>query len=123
MALVLGLIAGLLSFIPNIGPVLAVIPALLLASLEGGRTVLYVAGLYLFVQALESYVFTPFMQQRIVSIPPALTIGVQLLFGLLAGTLGLLLATPLAALGMVLVRMLYVEDLLGDREQVTDGSS
>ncbi|MFR0309084.1 hypothetical protein ACLHZN_26155, partial [Escherichia coli] len=59
----------------------------------------------------------------IVSIPPALTIGVQLLFGLLAGTLGLLLATPLAALGMVLVRMLYVEDLLGDREQVTDGSS
>jgi len=40
-----------------------------------------------------------------------------------AGTLGLLLATPLAALGMVLVRMLYVEDLLGDREQVTDGSS
>ena len=122
LALVLGLIAGLLSFIPNIGPVLAVIPALLLASLEGGRTVLYVAGLYLFVQALESYVFTPFMQQRIVSIPPALTIGVQLLFGLLAGTLGLLLATPLAALGMVLVRMLYVEDLLGDRGQVTDGS-
>lgn len=121
LALVLGLIAGLLSFIPNIGPVLAVIPALLLASLEGGRTVLYVAGLYLFVQALESYVFTPWMQQRIVSIPPALTIAVQLLFGLLAGTLGLLLATPLAAAGMVLVRMLYVEDLLGDRPQATDG--
>lgn len=123
LALVLGLIAGLLSFIPNIGPVLAVIPALLLASLEGGRTVLYVAGLYLFVQALESYVFTPLMQQRIVSIPPALTIAVQLLFGLLAGTLGLLLATPLAAVGMVLVRMLYVEDLLGDRSDATDGSS
>lgn len=122
LALVLGLIAGLLSFIPNIGPVLAVIPALLLASLEGGRTVLYVAGLYLFVQALESYVFTPLMQQRIVSIPPALTIAVQLLFGLLAGTLGLLLATPLAAAGMVLVRMLYVEDLLGDRLDATDGS-
>lgn len=123
LALVLGLIAGLLSFIPNIGPVLAVIPALLLASLEGGRTVLYVAALYLFIQALESYVFTPWMQQRIVSVPPALTIAVQLLFGLLAGTLGLLLATPLAAVGMVLVRMLYVEDLLGDRPQATDGHS
>lgn len=121
--LLLGLIAGLLSFIPNIGPVLAVIPALLLASLEGGRTVLYVAALYLFIQALESYVFTPWMQQRIVSVPPALTIAVQLLFGLLAGTLGLLLATPLAAVGMVLVRMLYVEDLLGDRPQATDGPS
>ena len=102
---------------------LAVIPALLLASLEGGRTVLYVAALYLFIQALESYVFTPWMQQRIVSVPPALTIAVQLLFGLLAGTLGLLLATPLAAVGMVLVRMLYVEDLLGDRPQATDGPS
>lgn len=115
LALVLGLIAGLLSFIPNIGPVLALIPAVLLASLEGTRTMLYVVGLYTFVQALESYVFTPWMQQRIVSIPPALTISVQVLFSLLAGTLGLLLATPLAAVGMVLVRMLYVEDLLGDR--------
>ena len=51
--LALGLIAGLLSFIPNIGPVLAVIPALLLASLEGGRTVLYVAALYLFITAFN----------------------------------------------------------------------
>ena len=116
LALVLGFMAGLLSFIPNIGPVIAVIPALLLASLEGARTMLYVAGLYTVVQVLESYVFTPWMQKRIVSVPPALTISVQVLFGLLAGTLGLLLATPLAAVGMVLVRMLYVEDVLGDRE-------
>ncbi|MGK9066095.1 AI-2E family transporter [Stutzerimonas chloritidismutans] len=114
LALVLGLIAGLLSFIPNIGPVLSVIPALLLASLEGTRTMLYVAGLYTVVQMLESYVFTPWMQKRIVSVPPALTISVQLLFGLFAGTLGLLLATPLAAVGMVLVRRLYIEDVLGD---------
>lgn len=114
LALVLGLIAGLLSFIPNIGPVIAVIPALLLGSLEGTRTMLYVAGLYAVVQALESYVFTPWMQDRIVSVPPALTISMQLLFGLLAGTLGLLLATPLGAVGMVMVRMLYVEDVLGD---------
>ncbi len=115
LALVLGLIAGLLSFIPNIGPVIAVIPALLLGSLEGTRTMLYVAGLYAVVQALESYVFTPWMQNRIVSVPPALTISLQLLFGLLAGTLGLLLATPLGAVGMVMIRMLYVEDVLGDR--------
>ncbi|MCQ4257208.1 AI-2E family transporter [Stutzerimonas stutzeri] len=115
LALVLGLIAGLLSFIPNIGPVIAVIPALLLASMEGTRTMLYVAGLYTLVQVLESYVFTPWMQNRIVSVPPALTISLQLLFGLLAGTLGLLLATPLGAVGMVMIRMLYVEDVLGDR--------
>jgi predicted PurR-regulated permease PerM len=115
LALVLGLIAGLLSFIPNIGPIIALVPALLLGSLEGTRTMLYVAGLYAVVQALESYVFTPWMQNRIVSVPPALTISLQLLFGLLAGTLGLLLATPLGAVGMVMIRMLYVEDVLGDR--------
>ncbi|GAB6390214.1 AI-2E family transporter [Stutzerimonas marianensis] len=115
LALVLGLIAGLLSFIPNIGPIISVIPALLLASMEGTRTMLYVAGLYTLVQTLESYVFTPWMQKRIVSVPPALTISVQLLFGLFAGTLGLLLATPLAAVGMVLVNRLYIEDVLGDR--------
>lgn len=115
LALVLGVIAGLLSFIPNIGPVLALIPAVLLASMEGTRTMLYVVGLYMVIQTLESYLFTPWMQQRIVSVPPALTISVQVLFSLLAGTLGLLLATPLAALGMVLVRMIYIEDLLGER--------
>ncbi len=126
LALVLGLIAGLLSFIPNIGPVLSVVPALLLASMEGTRTILYVAGLYGLVQILESYLFTPWMQNRIVSVPPALTISMQLLFGLLAGTLGLLLATPLGAVGMVLVRMLYIEDVLGDRlnaDERSDGTS
>jgi len=117
LALVLGVIAGLLSFIPNIGPVLALIPAVLLASMEGTRTMLYVVGLYTVVQALESYLFTPWMQQRIVAVPPALTISVQVLFSLLAGTLGLLLATPLAAVGMVLVRRLYIEDLLGERDR------
>lgn len=117
LALVLGLIAGLLSFIPNIGPVLALVPAVLLASMEGTRTMLFVVGLYTLIQTLESYLFTPWMQQRIVSIPPALTISVQVLFSLLAGTLGLLLATPLAAVGMVLVRMLYIEDLLGEGER------
>lgn len=116
LALVLGLIAGLLSFIPNFGPVIAVIPALLLASLEGGRTMLWVAALYLGVQAIESWGLTPWLQKRIVSMPPAITISMQILFGLLAGTLGLILATPLAAALMVMIGMLYVEDLLGDRD-------
>lgn len=120
LALVLGLIAGVLSFIPNVGPVLAVIPALLLASLEGTDTVLWVAALYLVVQAIESWGLTPWLQKRIVSVPPAITIGMQLLFGLLAGTLGLLLATPLAAVGMVMIQRFYVEDLLGDQPQRSD---
>ncbi len=120
----LGLIAGLLSFIPNIGPVLAVIPALLLASLEGGRT----RSTWSPRSICSSRPWKVMCSRRgcsnASSRSPALTIAVQLLFGLLAGTLGLLLAMPhSAAVGMVLVRMLYVEDLLGDRPQATDGDS
>lgn len=117
LALVLGLIAGVLSFIPNIGPILAIVPAILLASLEGTETVIWVVALYLGIQAIESWGLTPWLQKRIVEMPPALTISVQILFGLLAGTLGLILATPLAAAGMVLINMLYVQDLLGDRSE------
>ncbi|QIB52374.1 AI-2E family transporter [Pseudomonas sp. OIL-1] len=117
LALVLGLIAGLLSFIPNIGPILAIIPAILLASLEGTETVLWVIALYMGIQAIESWGLTPWLQHRIVEMPPALTISIQILFGLLAGTIGLILATPLAAAGMVLINMLYVQDMLGDHAE------
>lgn len=114
LALVLGLIAGLLSFIPNFGPIISIIPAILLASLEGPTTVLWVIALYAGVQAVESWMLTPWLQHRIVEMPPAVTISVQLLFGVLAGTLGLILATPLAAAAMVLTNELYVRDVLGD---------
>ncbi|WP_304638877.1 AI-2E family transporter [Pseudomonas sp.] len=117
LAMALGLIAGLLSFIPNIGPIIAVIPALLLASLEGFDTVLWVAALYIGVQALESWGLTPYLQKRIVDMPPAITLSMQILFGLLAGTIGLILATPLAAAAMVLINMIYVRDILGDRDE------
>lgn len=115
LAMALGLIAGLLSFIPNIGPIIAVIPALLLASLEGFDIVLWVAALYIGVQALESWGLTPYLQKRIVDMPPAITLSMQILFGLLAGTIGLVLATPLAAAAMVMINMIYVQDILGDR--------
>ncbi len=115
LALTLALLAALLTFIPNIGPVLAAVPAVLLALLEGPTQALYVVLLYLAVQTVESYLITPIVQQRTVSLPPALTITAQVLLGVLAGALGLLLATPLAAMALVLVKMLYVEDALEDR--------
>jgi len=56
------------------------------------------------------------VQRRAVHLPPALTLSAQIILGVLAGFLGLLFATPLVAAGLVLVRMIYVEDILGDRE-------
>jgi predicted PurR-regulated permease PerM len=118
LALTLGLLAGLLDFIPYFGPVLAFVPAILLALTQSLTLTLWVVGLYIVVQALESYVLTPLVQQRAVALAPALTIISQIVLTVLFGPLGLLLATPLTAAGLVLVRMLYVEDALGDTEAV-----
>jgi predicted PurR-regulated permease PerM len=115
LALVLGVLAGLLEFIPNFGPMLSVIPALLIALLTSPTKALYVLILYAVVQTLESYLLTPLVQQRAVELPPVVTIIAVVLMGKLFGVLGLLLATPLAAVVLVLVKLLYVEDTLGDR--------
>ena len=68
--------------------------------------------LYLVIQTVESYLLTPLLQQRVVSLPPALTVSAQILMAVLLGGLGLALATPLTAVSLVLVKMLYVEDVL-----------
>lgn len=112
LALALGLIAGILAFVPNIGPVIAIVPALLLAFPEGQSALVAVLAIYLGVQALESYVITPLIQQEKVSLPPAFVIAVQLLFGTLFGILGLALATPIAAAVMTFIRLVYVRDYL-----------
>lgn len=116
LAVGLGVLAALLAFIPNIGPLIAAIPAVLLGLVDSSTTALYVIALYVGVQTIESYLFEPLVEQRTVSLPPVLVITSQVLLGLSFGALGLLLATPLFAVGLVLVKMLYVEDTLGDHE-------
>lgn len=119
LALVLGALAALLSFIPNIGPLIALIPAALIGLVGGPDKLLYVIALYAGIQMVESYVLTPVLQQSMVDLPPALTLSMQVVLGVLAGALGLILAAPLAAVAMVVVSMWYVQDVLGDRP--TDG--
>ena len=117
LAAPLALIAALLTFIPNIGPLLSLVPAALLALVQSPLFALYVILLYAGIQFVESYLVTPLIQKRMVSLPPALTIVVQLLAGVLAGGLGLLLAAPLTVVGMVLVRRIYLDRVLGEREE------
>jgi predicted PurR-regulated permease PerM len=118
LALTLGLLAALLTFIPNLGPVLALVPAVLLALMHSPTRALYVTLLYLAIQTVESYVLTPLVQRRTVSLSPALTITAQVALGVLLGGLGLVLATPLTILLLVLIQMLYIEDTLGDSVKV-----
>jgi predicted PurR-regulated permease PerM len=114
LALTLGLLTGLLNFVPNFGPVIAALPAVLIAFLQGPQPALYVALLYVAVQMIDGYLLTPLVDRRSVELPPVLTISAQVLLGLLFGFVGLLVASPLAATVMLLVKMLYIEDVLGD---------
>ena len=106
----LSLIAGLLNFIPNFGPIIAFVPAGLIALLQGTSTMLWVAGIYVFVQIIQSAVQQPLVQKKMVNIPPALTIIGQVALGALGGFWGVLLATPIVAIIMTFVKKLYLKE-------------
>lgn len=113
-ALVLGLSAGLLAFVPNFGPLIALILGVLVASTVGWNTILWTAIVYVGVQIIESNFLTPIIQRQKLSMPMAMVLFAQLVLGTFAGALGLVLATPIFAIIMMLVKMLYVEDILQD---------
>jgi predicted PurR-regulated permease PerM len=116
--LALGLIAGLLEFIPFAGPIIGAVPAILLALTQSWTHVMLTAGLIVLVQFIESNVVTPIIQRRMVSLPPVVTLFAILCFGLLFGPLGLLFATPLAVFIFVVVNNLYVRGLLEESVEV-----
>jgi predicted PurR-regulated permease PerM len=100
----LGVIAALLTFIPNVGPILSAIPAGLLAFAISPTKGLFAVSLFFFVHFIEGNFITPLAEREIVKLPPALTLAVQLFLALIAGALGVALAAPLtaAASGIVL---------------------
>jgi predicted PurR-regulated permease PerM len=114
VALGLGVLAAILTFIPYIGPTMSAVPAILIALLKGPMWALYVIILELGIHLIEAYLITPMLQKRAMELAPALAIVTQVIFGAIWGLLGFILATPLTAMAVVLVRMLYVEDTLGD---------
>lgn len=114
LALMLGLLAGILNFIPYLGPILSIVPPLLMVVTEGPTMILYVVFLYVAIQAIESYLLTPIIEQKTVSLPPALALSTQVLMGVLFGGLGVIFASPITAVGLKLVKMLYIGDLPGD---------
>ncbi len=110
IAFVLALFAGLACFLPYLGPIIGAIPIILVAGGESLNLALWALGLYCCVQFLESYLLTPLIQARAVSMPPAAVILNQLVFGALFGLLGLALATPLAAAATVPLRHVFGQD-------------
>lgn len=119
LALALGVIAGLLSFVPILGPLMSAVPALIIGLGAGGLRMALVVGLiYLGVQSVESYLITPLIQKSVVALPPALLLAAQVVMGVLFGLSGIFLATPLTVVAVVLTQMLYVNGVLGDDVEV-----
>jgi predicted PurR-regulated permease PerM len=106
---VLALFAGLAGFLPYLGPIIGAIPMVLVAGGESLDLALWVVGLYVIIQFLESSLLTPLIQARAVSMPPAVVILSQLVLGAVFGLLGAL-ATPLAAASTVPLRYIFGMD-------------
>ncbi len=111
-ALVLGLLAGTLEFVPFVGPIIAAVPAILLALAVSPDLALWVALVYLAIQQFEGYVLTPLVQQYAVELPSVVLLFSLVGLGMLFGTLGVLLAAPLTVVIYVLVKRLYVIEAL-----------
>ncbi len=113
-AFALGALAGLLEFVPTIGPLMSAIPAVAMGFLDSPDKALAVAIAYGAIQFIENHLLIPLLMKGAVNIPPALTIVAQALMAMLFGFLGLMVAVPLLAAIMVPVKMLYVEGVVGD---------
>ena len=117
-AVALGVIAGLLEFVPTVGPILAAVPAIAMGFLDSPEKALTVGLAYLVIQQLEGHVLIPMLMKEGMDLPPALTIVTQAVMALLFGFLGLMVAVPLLAVVIVPIKLLYVEGVVGDVEEL-----
>lgn len=117
-AAALGLFAGLMELIPFFGPFVSAIPAIGIALVDSPQKALAVVVLYVIVQQLEGNVITPLILEKRLDIPPVLTVVGVSAMAIVFGVMGMLVAEPLLAAALVLSKMLYVEDVVGDDVKV-----
>ena len=115
LAVSLGIIAAVLGFVPFFGAISSGLLVVVFAFVEGPTLALYAAGLCLAIQQAENHVLIPLIQRWSVSLPPVLSILAAVVFGVLFGIAGVILAAPLMVVAVVLVRRLYVEEVLEAR--------
>ena len=119
-ALALGFIAGVLEFVPTVGPILSAVPALAMGFVDGPDKALAVLAAYWGIQFLENNLLIPFLMRGGMDLPPALTLVAQALLTLVFGFLGLMVAVPLTAAALVPIKLLWVRDTIGDDIDVRD---
>jgi predicted PurR-regulated permease PerM len=119
-AAALGVLAGIMEFVPFFGPIISAVPAIGIALVDSPQKALWVIGLYLFLQQLEGNVVTPLLLEKRLDIPPVLTVVAVAALGVVFGVLGMLIAEPLLAAVLVITKLLYVQNVVGD--EVTLGN-
>jgi len=110
-ALPLGILAGVSKFIPIVGSIFAAVPAIAMAFIDSPHKALVVAIGYIVIQFVENHVLVPVLMKRGVNLPPAMTLGIQALMAILFGFLGLLVAVPLLAAILTIVRTMNEKEL------------
>jgi predicted PurR-regulated permease PerM len=113
-AFALGLLSGLFEFIPTVGPIISSLPAIAMGFLDSPEKAVWVTIAYVVVQFIENHLLIPLLMKGGINLPPALTVFSQALMALLFGFLGLMCAVPLLAASVTAVKMLYIEDVVGD---------
>jgi predicted PurR-regulated permease PerM len=114
LALVLGVFAGVCTFVPYFGTIISAVPALIVGLTISMHDFVLGIGVFVVAHIVEGYIVAPFVQRRTVHLPPALTLLSMVVLVAIFNTLGVLIATPLMACIMVGVARVYVEDVLGD---------
>jgi predicted PurR-regulated permease PerM len=112
LAFVNAIIAGFLTFIPNLGPTISVIPPAALALLDAPWKAVAVVILYIVIQQIESDILTPMIMKHEVSLLPAITLFSQVIFAVFFGLLGLFLALPIVVILQVWFKELLIKDIL-----------
>ena len=110
-ALPLGILAGVSKFIPIVGSIFAAVPSIAMAFIDSPHKALVVAIGYIVIQFVENHVLVPVLMKRGVNLPPAMTLGIQALMAILFGFLGLLVAVPLLAAILTIVRTMNEKEL------------
>ncbi len=113
-AAALGVLAGVLSFVPNFGPIVALVPSIAVAIVQAPENVGWVIVVIYGVSFIQSQLVTPILVAGSIRLPPVLVLLGQIVAGAFLGFLGLMLAVPIAAILMVLVQEVYIKDVLGD---------
>jgi predicted PurR-regulated permease PerM len=109
----LGLIAGLFELIPYLGPIISAVPVALVAATNGPETLWLAMAVMLAVHWVEAALVSPLVQKKVVSLPPAVSVFGVIAGGMLFGPVGLIFASPLLVVAMVLVKRLWIEEALG----------